>query len=184
MQKEPPDFTESRRLFALGYTARQIAVQVDLLPSIITAAALEHNWPCLARPDWNKIRARYEAGEDIMDIVQHTTISLSTLRKRKRRENWTRSSISGLAALRAAVTALEATLAATCEDDPVLTIRVGTALSMAAGRLSRAENGKHNTAADEAPLETPVDPDDDFSMAELARIMQDWRPKTPSETPS
>ncbi|MBL4617658.1 MAG: hypothetical protein JKY46_08160 [Robiginitomaculum sp.] len=174
MENQQHDFTQARHLFALGLSYRQIARKLDVLPSVIKAQALQQQWPTGTQTNWRQLRARFERGENITDIANSCTVSLSTLRKRKRRENWSQVTITGLDALRRSVSALQTALDSTPEDDPVLTTRISTALSMAAARLSRSEKGLAPIEFD-AEISGIDDADDQQAVAELARVMHDWR---------
>ena len=172
MKNHQDNFAEARRLYGLGFSPRQIAARLDLLPSVVKQHAAAGNWPAGQATDWQQLRQRFEQGEDITDIAANTIVSKSTLQKRKLRENWNRVKITGIDALRRSVSALQSALANAPEDDPVLTTRISTALSMAAGRLSRAEgdNSSENLEQHEEELT-----DHDFAIGELGRLMQDWR---------
>lgn len=163
---------EAKFLFERGLTVRQIAHKLDQLPSAIKSQAQQHNWVAGTVTDWGKLRQRYEEGEDITQIAKTCTVALSTLHKRKRRENWSRERTSGLDALRRAVAALENALQNAPDDDTVLTMRISTALSMAAARLSRAEKGL-------GPIENELDPqddaDDEQAITELSRLLSEWQ---------
>jgi len=174
MKPQLPDFTLARTLFEQGYSPRMIARRTDILPSLIKAQAIAQHWQPGPALDWTQLRHQFERGMDLVEIAQTCIVSLSTLRKRSRREKWSRNVTSGLDALRKSVQALELALAAAPADDPILTTRISTALSMAAGRLSRAETGgKGSDLADEP--ETQTDPEEEESRFELTRLLQDWR---------
>ncbi|MBL1431390.1 MAG: hypothetical protein COA60_007785 [Robiginitomaculum sp.] len=174
MENQQYDFNEARRLYSLGFSFRQIAAKLGILPSLIKAEANNNNWQAGQAPNWKQLRKRFEQGEDIVDIASNTIVSLSTLQKRKLRENWSRVTITGLDALRRSVSALQTALDSTPEDDPVLTTRISTALSMAAARLSRAEKGLDPIEFD-TEISAIDDADDEQATAELARVMNDWR---------
>jgi len=161
-------------LYALGTTVRRIATLTGLAPDMIKAQAAAESWLAGPKPNWPALRHRFAQGETLADIAKSTNISISTLQKRKRRENWIANPTQGLDALRRSVAALEAALLAAPNDDPMLTTRISTALSMAALRLSRAEQGGKNTPIAEINPEQQT-PEEHHAVTELARIMGDWR---------
>ncbi|VAW00808.1 hypothetical protein MNBD_ALPHA06-1997 [hydrothermal vent metagenome] len=171
MQDTSPDFTEARRLFELGYSPRQIAKKVDILPSLIRARALQENWSSANVPNWEELRQRYEQGEELVMIARNCTVSLYTLRKRKMREKWNRDT-TGLGALRRSVTALQVALTKTDPQDTVQITKISAALSMAAGRLSQAETGEKTPEA-ENEITTSSETSD---TEKLFKLVQDWVP--------
>ncbi len=175
---QPPElFIEAKRLFEAGLTPRQIARQLDILPSRIKRAAEQQNWQGAVPTDWVHIRQQFEQGARQCDLAKQHRVSLSTLGQKARREKWSRITTTGLDALRRSVAALETALAEAPENDPVLTMRISTALSMAAGRLARAENGGKLVPPDEPDeFESEDAADNQFAMAEFGRLLAEWRP--------
>ena len=173
METEIDILAKARSLFEQGYTFRQIARQTDQLPSVIKEYAQQHNWVAGTATDWAQLRTRFECGEDLVSIAKSCTVSLATLRKRKKRENWSREQTRGIDALRRAVASLESALHSAPAEDAVLTMRISTALSMAAGRLSRAEKGL--TPIAEEPETQQNHTDDEQAVLELERLLGQWR---------
>lgn len=132
-------------LLAAGQSHRQIAARLDTLPTAIKALAEEHNLGQPRSIDWAAVRMLYMRGWELMEIHRQTGISYSTLRKRRKAENWQRYGHVGLGAMRSAVTALEAAIMHTAPDDSVQLARIANALSLAGYRLGRAEKALPDT---------------------------------------
>lgn len=126
-------------LLATGVSHRQVAAKVGALPSAISALAEELNLVQCRSIDWAAVRMLFMRGWDLMAIHRQTGISYSTLRKRRKRENWQRYGHVGLRAMRTAVTALEDAVSLTAPTDSVQLARMANALSLAGYRLGRAE---------------------------------------------
>lgn len=178
MIETPELFIEAKRLFEAGLSPRQIARQLDILPSRIKRQAEQQNWQGAAPTDWVRIRQRFEQGARHCDLAREHRVSLSTLGQKARREKWSRITTTGLDALRRSVVALETALAEAPENDPVLTMRISTALSMAAGRLARAEQNGGKLAPPDEPdeFESQEAADNQFALAEFSRLLGEWRP--------
>ncbi len=138
-QEEKILWQQARTLYVQGQTPRQIAHITAIRPSIIVSRAARERWPAPPPPDWEAIRKAWEAGQPDRVLVLQYSISASGLRKRRTRENWSRTSTRGIDALRRAVSTLEEALDQADMGDTVVTTRLAAALSMAAGRLRDAE---------------------------------------------
>lgn len=166
------DFLQARNLFEAGLSPRRIAAKLNILPSVIKRQAEQQGWQAGPPANWQQIRREFEQGCSQSELARKHSISISTLRHKSRRENWSRNPVTGLEALRRAVGALENALENAGPADPILTTRISTALSMAAGRLSRVETGTELEATEE---ETNTETDHQYAIAEFSRLLQDWR---------
>ncbi len=145
-----PEWAEARALYGQGKSARQIAHGLALPIAKINQRAMSEHWPAPPPPDWRVIRSAWESGQTDRALAQRYGVSASGLQKRRRREGWSRHHERGIDALRRAVRTLEAALDNADLADTVLTTRLATALSMAAGRLRDAEKQLYGHGQNEA----------------------------------
>ncbi len=163
-------WTVARDAFAQGRTVRQIVHITGLSEAQLNARVRAERWSGPPPPDWRAIREAWESGLSASAVARRHAVCADTVRKRARRQNWQRTQASGLAALRRAVGALEQALAQCDAADPLSTARLAAALSMAAGRLSRAE--KQRLALVPQSAEPGSDPGaEDEAMRALAITM-------------
>ncbi len=134
----------ARAALARGHTVRQIAQATGLEATQIETRIQKEHWPAPPPPDWLAVRQDWESGLSISTVARRHGMCADTVRKRRRKQNWQRHKPSGLDALRRAVKTLEQALDQCDAADPVSTARLAAALSMAAGRLSRAEKQRLN----------------------------------------
>jgi uncharacterized protein YjcR len=167
MKPAPSNFEIAREMYGRGLSFRQIGYRLDMLPTAIKARAKGENWPLLAPVDWHRCRMLFMAGNSMGEIAAKVGVSLSTLKKRKLRENWCRDQPSGLFSLRFAVQKLETALDSTAPDDATSIARLSAALSIAAARLARSEKGEGAASSEPAPDAC----DEEQAKAELTRLL-------------